>query len=492
MSSTWHEEVYHAASGCQAASLSETPRRLHGVRQTCPIERQKSGGCFACGQERRVQRNAQCSGGTGRMEPLRLVKDGRLVLLSLEPDREENSHPHVGKGAYRDTMAFPFFAFALIVGHGPGFGLCALPGKLMQGIAQRFDTRVASMRFGIVTTLIGYWRGASQRLQAGCILIARAVIPNFGQQSRGKSFACTGKCAEHLTIGMQQKKALDLLILGGNLFDHRRQLADQNQHQARLGSGGDFIGSQVRLVELLNNLGGRLLWRWMPSRFQDFNDLFSRGGHRLLGRGIRLQDLQGRTLLHFGEELQRDGIVGYASGGQLIDQACLHLDQAILIARQRFQFGNQRTIGFQSPQIRELRSAVFRQQIRINLIGFGSRGGTLAIHGVGVNRIDRKACFQQRRNQQSMIGFNNAGHLRLVRWATHRCKSAGQFGESFRGMRDPKRGNLTPEIVDDVNVMVGVCPIHTCKPHEQGPPRLIQRLLVRRCPFTVAADRATL
>ncbi len=143
MSSTWHEEVYHAASGCQAASLSETPRRLHGVRQTCPIERQKSGGCFACGQERRVQRNAQCSGGTGRMEPLRLVKDGRLVLLSLEPDREENSHPHVGKGAYRDTMAFPFFAFALIVGHGPGFGLCALPGKLMQGIAQRFDTRVA-------------------------------------------------------------------------------------------------------------------------------------------------------------------------------------------------------------------------------------------------------------------------------------------------------------------------------------------------------------
>jgi len=44
--STRQEEVYHAAPRCQVVALSETSRRLHGLKKTCHVEGQKSGGAF--------------------------------------------------------------------------------------------------------------------------------------------------------------------------------------------------------------------------------------------------------------------------------------------------------------------------------------------------------------------------------------------------------------------------------------------------------------
>src|SRR5947199_5807251 len=219
--SIWHEEAYHAASGCQAASLSLTTRRLHGEKQACQIERQKTGCGFASWHDRLVQRNVQLSGSMRAMELLRLFKDGRLVLLPLEPYREKNSRPDIGKSAYRDTVTFSFVAFALIVGHGPRFRLGTLPCELMQCVAQRLDTGIAPMRFGIVATLVGHRRGSGQCLQAGCILVARAIISDFRQQSRGEPFACTRKLTKQVTVGMGQKKTFNFLIIGPDLFHHR-------------------------------------------------------------------------------------------------------------------------------------------------------------------------------------------------------------------------------------------------------------------------------
>ena len=44
MSSTWHEPVYHAAHGCQAAALSLTAIRLRGLFWACQVESQKMEG----------------------------------------------------------------------------------------------------------------------------------------------------------------------------------------------------------------------------------------------------------------------------------------------------------------------------------------------------------------------------------------------------------------------------------------------------------------
>ena len=40
--SSEHEQVYHAAARCQAASLSLTARRLHGLKNACSVEGKKN------------------------------------------------------------------------------------------------------------------------------------------------------------------------------------------------------------------------------------------------------------------------------------------------------------------------------------------------------------------------------------------------------------------------------------------------------------------
>jgi hypothetical protein len=46
MSSTRHEEVYHAAHRCQAASLSLTASRGRGRKWACQVENKKTAGFF--------------------------------------------------------------------------------------------------------------------------------------------------------------------------------------------------------------------------------------------------------------------------------------------------------------------------------------------------------------------------------------------------------------------------------------------------------------
>ena len=143
---------------------------------------------------------------------LRVLKGGHLVALVMHPHGEYDPDPHISKRSNRDAMAFAFSTFALVIGAGPRFTVCRLPGELMQGIAQRLHTAHAPMRFGIHPALKEDRRGSSQRLQAAGILVARAIIADFGQQSRSQAFACTRQACTELVILMLQKKGVDLLV----------------------------------------------------------------------------------------------------------------------------------------------------------------------------------------------------------------------------------------------------------------------------------------
>jgi hypothetical protein len=236
MPSTEHEKVYHAASRCQAASLPLTARRLHDLKQACSVDGKKTGGLAS-------QATAPLRDATG-METLSRLKSGRVIQLVLGQHGENDACPHVGKGSDRHAMAFPLSSLALIVVSGPALLLGRLPGKLVQGVAQRFDTAQPSVRFGVVATLKQDGRRPSERLQARCVSIACAFIPDFGQQARSKALACSGQAAEDLVVIMHQKKALDLLIIRGDLFHQGQQLGDQGQHEAR------FRASRNRLGEI--------------------------------------------------------------------------------------------------------------------------------------------------------------------------------------------------------------------------------------------------
>ncbi len=90
---------------------------------------------------------------------LRPLKDGRFIGAVTKPDGKDDSDPDVSQRTDRHGVAFAFCAFALIIVSGPWFTLCRLPGELMQGIPQGFDTAQPSMGFGVHPTLIQHGRG---------------------------------------------------------------------------------------------------------------------------------------------------------------------------------------------------------------------------------------------------------------------------------------------------------------------------------------------
>src|SRR5258708_30842578 len=113
MSSTWHEPVYHAAHGCQAAALSLTASRLRGLKWACQVESQKRARFLARREEmpshqRHLSRSA-------RMLVSCLLKGGRLIAAATRPDRKDDHDPHKGLGSDRYAMAFAFCSLALIL-----------------------------------------------------------------------------------------------------------------------------------------------------------------------------------------------------------------------------------------------------------------------------------------------------------------------------------------------------------------------------------------
>lgn len=181
--STEHEEVYHAAHGCQAASLPLTVVRLRGQKQACPVESEKTKGFFAAPKMLSFfQWMSSCSSSSTSVLLLGGFKGRRLIRLRLLPHGMDHTDPHIGEGPHGHAMTFPFLALALIVLQGPRLRLGRLPGKLVQRVAQRFYTRVAPMNSGVGSALEDHRRRASQRLQFRSIGVALPIIPNFCQQ----------------------------------------------------------------------------------------------------------------------------------------------------------------------------------------------------------------------------------------------------------------------------------------------------------------------
>ena len=118
-----------------------------------------------------------------RMLLLCLLKNGGVITLLMHPQRKDDADPHSGQCSHRYRVAFALRSFALIVGSGPRFTRQSLPGELLQGIAQRFDTAEPTMRFAVASTLIQHGGGAGQLLQTRGVLIALSMITNFGRAS---------------------------------------------------------------------------------------------------------------------------------------------------------------------------------------------------------------------------------------------------------------------------------------------------------------------
>jgi hypothetical protein len=422
-----------------------------------------------------------------RMLLLCQLKRRRFIAAVVGPHREDDPDPNVGKRSHNHGMAFAFSSFALVIGSGPRFALRTLPGELLQGVAQGFDTPQAAMRFGIRPALKQDGRGATQRLQTAGIQVAAPVITNLCQQSRGQMVGAARQAGKDLVVRMGQKKGADLLIILSNLLDQRQQLTDQRQHQTRLGASSHRVSLQLGLLQLLEDGESDFPRMRMPCLLEHLLDLLNRGRCSLLWRGVGLQEQQRTPLVQFAKEVQSHRVIGYASGGELIDQARLHLDQAILIAREQFQFGHLLAVRSQTVQIGEVSSSCFRQQVRINQIGLGSRGSSPSIHRARIDRVDRPASFQQLSNQQAVRGFNDAGHLLFRGRPNDLLQKGVQLCQSLRGVTDTKRSELTTLFINDQGVMMIIRPVNSGIPHHKRSSRK-NMVPEHACPYTVALE----
>src|SRR5260221_12004746 len=134
------------ASACQGKRSGLTGARLRGLFWACPVESQKNAGVLAL-----VERDQHELGPLSRwacMLLLCVLKGGRLIAAVMQPHGKDDPDPHIGKRSNRYRMAFAFCSLALVILHGPRLALGRLPGKLMQDVAQGFDTTQAAMRFG--------------------------------------------------------------------------------------------------------------------------------------------------------------------------------------------------------------------------------------------------------------------------------------------------------------------------------------------------------
>ena len=150
----------------------------------------------------------------------------------------------------------------------------------------------------------------------------------------------------------------------------------------------------------------------------------------------------------------------------MVDQAGLHLDQLLLVAREVLQFLEQWGVGLQPAKISQVGSAQFRQQRGIDQIGLGPRGGTAAIKRPGVNGRDGKPGFQQGCDQQPPIGFHETGQILFLGRTRDAFQERKQGFQASLAVVDPLGGHLVAIGIDDDHIVMSITPIQPGIPHE--------------------------
>jgi hypothetical protein len=308
------------ATGTSAGAAHGRKKRRYGYRWGDSVGAQAPCTREGLRSAERAQQGMTARGGLdsghvlpGRVSAPRRFKGRGLIAGLADPHAVDDAHPDVGQGADSHTVGLALRPFAPVIVQRPGFVLRRLPGKLVQGVAQRLQARKAFVRFGVIAAFIGHGRGSGQGLDGVSIGIAAAIIAPLGQQTRSQALAGTRQRTPQLLIRMTQKKGADGLVIAGDLLDHHQQLFDQREHQARLGAHDDLACLQLGTVQFKSDLGSHAPRVGMFAGAQGGRALLHRRGQRGLRRGIGLQKYQCGTLLHFGKQVQGRRVV-LASG----------------------------------------------------------------------------------------------------------------------------------------------------------------------------------
>src|SRR5262245_49043086 len=136
------------------------------------------------------------------MSHLRVKKRRGSIAVPLEPQCLNDAHPDVGQGAHGHAVGLALAALALIV------RLCLpllegrLPGKLVEGVTQGLDVRIASMGTRVLATLVGHRRRARQGLHTRRTCVALPVVAPSCHQLGRQTLAGAWETREEWAVRM--------------------------------------------------------------------------------------------------------------------------------------------------------------------------------------------------------------------------------------------------------------------------------------------------
>jgi len=230
----------------------------------------------------------------------------------------------------------------------------------------------------------------------------------------------------------------------------------------------------------------------IPGLLEQRSQLLYRGSASGLQCRIGAQEGERRGLVQFAEHFQRDRVIRFEAGRELVDQPGLHLNQCILVARQGFEFLDLFAVRVEPAQILEVSAPGFGQQVGVNGVGLGSRGRSPLLNGPRIDWVDWPSLFQQMSNQQSMGGLHDTCQLVFSSWSGYLLQVAVQLAQSIGTMGNTDRSQLMALFVDAEAHHDDRLPNRYRKtslllsfPEKSGVSELL-------CPYTVSADRVTL
>ena len=212
-------------------------------------------------------------------------------------------------------------------------------------------------------------------------------------------------------IRVLDEKTVDLLVVDLDLLYQEGQLLYQHQHQPALGAGGDRVGLQLGLAQLGVNPGGGALGLRMALLAQEEGDLLHRSLSSCLQSGVGLEEGQSGRLVQLGEQLQGHRIVRFQTGGELVDQPSLALDEDFQVPAEGFEFLDQGAIRLEGTKVCQIATTGPGQQVGVDGIGLGPSRLPVAVHCLGIQGIDRETGLQKRRDEKAVVGLHKAGNL---------------------------------------------------------------------------------
>jgi hypothetical protein len=131
--------------GQSLSKRQEIPNQVGNRAQGARCSKEQRTGLVRSGETQEAAGLQLAAGPPGQLGRASLMlafgsqKDRWLVRFLLVPHSKDDADPDMSQGANGHAMAFSLLSFPVVVISRPGFLLSALPGKLVQRIAQRFD-----------------------------------------------------------------------------------------------------------------------------------------------------------------------------------------------------------------------------------------------------------------------------------------------------------------------------------------------------------------